>query len=187
MKCQYLGCENRAKSEGYCVQHYERYLRVKSSAQVANLPEISPQDYPAVYVLGAMEMPYVKIGRAKNVWRRSRDIQVGCPYEVVVFGARFSHPKFTQALEMEVQRTLVDLDCHHRGEWFDIAPDDALAVIGKCATIHGYKTMSEDEYADLRSCHKEIAAMTPMGEMNHFDLFMASVRKSRAALTITDV
>lgn len=146
--CRWSHCNGRSKTpNGYCDKHRKRFDRVKKvlfSPKAAK--RVMSWEYCAIYVMGFDEWPYVKIGRSRNPIRRAADMQVGSPYEIKIYGLRFALPEVIMAAEYEVHKTLGELDCHHRGEWFSVSPGDALAVIDKCATNRELPLMMPKDY-----------------------------------------
>ena len=69
-----------------------------------------------VYIIGSLEMGFVKIGKAKDPAARIDSLQVGCPYELSVF-AVFKE----RGLAFEKKLHDRARPYHHRGEWFRIA------------------------------------------------------------------
>lgn len=70
---------------------------------------------------------YVKIGRAKNPNRRLRDYNIGDPKRAYSFAFVLGVPDCTRA-ELQAHRCLRGCRVANT-EWFEINPEDALALL----------------------------------------------------------
>lgn len=131
--CSYPQCDKLARSRGMCEAHYQRFRSVEPYFLKAEADEGDPDPYTwhAVYIIGAHEIPYLKVGRSGDVWSRLLTMQTGCPFELRVFGAYFAKPAAIISLEWDVHKVLADCETHHRGEWFCLTPGEANAVVQK--------------------------------------------------------
>jgi hypothetical protein len=80
-----------------------------------------------VYVIGPAEpvKPYrVKIGKADNVTKRLRDLQVASPFRLEIL--HIIQAGDPLRLEREIHSELAGFRCH--GEWFELG-DDPVAVV----------------------------------------------------------
>ena len=147
MKCKHPTCDQRVRARGFCIAHYNSYSRVESTfikarqAGVGNL-----LDWEAVYVVGAKELPHVKVGRAKDMRGRIENMQVGNPFKIHIFNAYFMTKSVALCVEWESHRILDSIGAAHRGEWYIIHPDEAAIVIERAAKIHGFELLSMDDY-----------------------------------------
>ena len=66
-----------------------------------------------VYAVGALGTSFFKVGYAKNVDLRIRDLQVGCPHELLLLGSI----EGGEQVELDVHKLVLPLRI--RGEWFD--------------------------------------------------------------------
>lgn len=108
------------------------------SQRRGSLPSVNgstSENRTRIYVIGAPEMAYVKVGRAKTVRTRFEQMQTGMPYRLRIFGAIFMPKWASVVVEWEAHQALTEMGFHFRGEWFDIDPADALAVVSKCADL----------------------------------------------------
>lgn len=185
--CKYPHCDMKVKARGFCEKHYRRFSKMETNVQKQRLrPPIDSHEYHAIYVIGCFHFAPVKIGLTNNIWKRVSALQTGCPYRLFVFGARFSTPEIITGLEWEVHKTLTELECACRGEWFDIDPNDALAVIDKCAELQEFPILTPERYKVLRETdldggvlHRNLSAPT------HTDMEMiyGSIESAQKLLT----
>ncbi len=103
-------------------------------------------DYHCCYIIGAVELPYVKIGRSKRVLKRINDLQVGNPLKLQFLGGVWCNEPASIAIEYETHQVLMEFEFHLRGEWFDVSPQDALSVMLKNAERHDLVTIELAEY-----------------------------------------
>ena len=114
--------------------------------------------------MGAAEMPYVKIGRSDWPLKRASDLQVACPYEILIWGVRFTTPLAAKRLEHEVHVTARNLGLHHRLEWFDASPMDALAIIDRVADNIGARAYDLASYEKARAIGENDYPPTALGK-----------------------
>lgn len=136
---------------------------------------------PLVYIIGPDEHGPVKIGLTSRLAIRAVELQVA-NYECLrIFGVRFaagspSVNRFSvkdcfrigaEQIERKAHDKLKELDCHIRGEWFDVSARDALAVIDKVSKTDGPKAIGLEGLlgVDLsgradRKMDKALAVMT---------------------------
>lgn len=88
-----------------------------------------------VYVVGAVsgEKP-VKVGVTQSIKQRLKGLQTGCPVKLKVYHAVRVRDWAAQNIERAAHHKLRPFRTH--GEWFDVTPDEALAVIVKAAPEH---------------------------------------------------
>ena len=138
MECNYPGCKDPVVARQLCSLHYKRSQKGERARLKAKIEGATPiLEWEAVYVMGARELPYVKVGRAKNIRDRYDQIQVGTPYLLRLYGAVFMPKWAAIAIEWEAHQALTEFGYHFRGEWFEVPPLDAVEVIKKCASMHG--------------------------------------------------
>lgn len=94
-----------------------------------------------VYVIGP-ERGAQKIGIAKDPAARMRDLQCGHPTPLILSATLAVPPAMARQVEMFAHRALDA--CRLAGEWFDIPPTDAKAVIEQAtaAVFSGEKPVS---------------------------------------------
>lgn len=88
----------------------------------------------------------VKIGVSASPWGRLDTLQTACPYDIGIVGV-LAYPSREIALQME--------DCFHsthkkhrtRGEWFDIEPNKAVAILRLHLRfgLDMFSTLSDDD------------------------------------------
>lgn len=134
-QCNYPCCWAAAVKRGMCDYHYKVWVRTEDAraAIVAPGRKVTPEDMSAIYVIGYLETSYVKIGISSDVKSRISAMQTGCPYPMLPFAALFSGRPEVLLLEALTHRTLIELGIEFRGEWFEVSPLDAVAVIQKVA------------------------------------------------------
>ncbi|MDT1061184.1 GIY-YIG nuclease family protein [Paracoccus sp. CPCC 101403] len=160
--CRYPRCGDSLRALGLCEKHYQRYKSVETYFSKAQADEGNPDPYTwhCVYVVGSLEVPILKVGRAKEIWSRVNYMQCGNPHPIRVFGAFFGKPAAVVSLEWEAHKTMTDLDLHHQGEWFHVSGRDANAVIQKLAKQRNLRVCGIEEYRRIIrntgwSIHKE--------------------------------
>lgn len=79
-----------------------------------------------VYILSAAKTKFVKVGYAKNLLARRRELQTGCPHELKQHFAIRTTVRHARALERALHLQLKDKAV--RGEWFRIDPDEAMDI-----------------------------------------------------------
>lgn len=146
--CKYPRCGGNPTRMGYCDKHYQKYKDVDVYFEKSRHNEGSPDPFTwhAVYIIGTLGFSPVKIGRTSDLWSRVLQMQTGCPFDMRVFGAFFGKPAAIVSLEWEAQWTLTELGCHMSGEWFEVHPSDAAAVVHKCASQRGINVLPFDEF-----------------------------------------
>lgn len=132
--------------------------------------QVGPVDWLySVYVVGGEGIRPVKIGRAKDMKARLASLQTGSPHELYVFGL---HGKMTRdeaiAIEASVHKALETKRL--RGEWFDIAADEALDLIwqhinSRVYTARGLATKDLRGYIDMADWQQ--IANVAHSAMNH--------------------
>lgn len=146
-KCKYPLCSRPVKGKGLCSGHYNASA-VYELAQIRRMQrkQVEIDELQSVYVIGSLECDLLKIGRTKNLLSRIDSMQTGMPYELRVFGALFAHPDDCIVLEWHTHKVLTEMGFHYRGEWFDISPDDAEAVLNKVAGNQNISAMQPHQY-----------------------------------------
>jgi len=76
-----------------------------------------------IYVIHAVGTNRVKIGFSSDPQRRLVALQTGSSFPLAIIGVRAGSLKLEQAIHGQLQ------DCRVEGEWFDIAPDEALKIV----------------------------------------------------------
>lgn len=162
--CKYPDCKKPVKVSGYCGPHYSAQRTAQLSLVEARQEDKSPppiEGWHCVYVIGCPELVPIKVGRSTNVINRISQVQGGCPYMLRLHEAFFAPPNVVKWLEWDVKRKLHDFDLgtkeHLNTEWFLVAPEDAVAVIRKCAELKDFRIYSAQEF--------EQVAMTQKGEV----------------------
>ena len=86
---------------------------------------LAPRDDVTIYAVSCST--YIKIGIARNVTMRLRELQVGNPFLLrVVARHRIAHEAAANA---EYLAHCALADRHHRGEWFEVTTAEARAAI----------------------------------------------------------
>ena len=67
----------------------------------------------------------IKIGVARNVEKRFRDLQNSCPQRLVIVGIIHSE----SAMKLERKLHMQFADKHYRGEWFELTDSDISSVL----------------------------------------------------------
>ena len=150
--CGYPACFGQARgATGYCSTHESERVRQAALKAIADRQTCHPDAYHSIYVVGAKELPYVKIGKATNVYKRVSEMQTGMPYKMMIWGVRFAPRGTVTKFELEVHSVAKKLGLHHRGEWFEVGPIDALGIIDKVASLAEVSLMDVGDYWDVRS------------------------------------
>jgi hypothetical protein len=134
-QCSYPCCWAPAIKRGMCDHHYKIWCRTEDARAAIMAPgrNVRPEDMSAIYVIGFLETSFVKIGISSDVKSRISAMQTGCPYPMMPYAAMFSGREEVLLLEALTHRTLIELGVEFRGEWFEVPPVDAVAVIEKLA------------------------------------------------------
>ena len=134
-QCNYPCCWAKAIKRGMCDYHYKIWVRTEEARAAIQAPgrNVRFEDMSAIYVIGYLETSYVKIGISCDVKSRISTMQTGCPYSMLPFAAMFSGREEVLLLEALTHRTLIEVGMEFRGEWFEVPPVDAVAVIEKLA------------------------------------------------------
>jgi hypothetical protein len=148
LRCIYPGCSDMAAVRGFCSAHYQAFKAREDALVRFNRPRMAGETHElsSVYVIGSLEMEPVKIGRSLNPLQRMKEMQTGCPYRLYVFGALYGRKDAIIALEWETHRVLSEFGFRVGGEWFEVAPDDALAAAKKCSDLFGLRAMAPAEF-----------------------------------------
>lgn len=77
-----------------------------------------------IYAIQALQTPYIKIGIARGSKGRLTNLQVGCPYDLVLVAEADWHNKF----ERVIHDYLTRCNKHIRGEWFDYSGETKRIV-----------------------------------------------------------
>lgn len=101
----------------------------------------------AVYVVGNEHAGAVKIGIAIDVQKRMASLQTGSPHPLRLHSALYTGRRQARHLEKLVHDKLKECEVHLNGEWFDVDPVDAAAVLKKVADISGIAVLSPWDYA----------------------------------------
>jgi hypothetical protein len=96
-----------------------------------------------VYFIGENEngCSPVKIGIAKDIERRKRDLQTGNPLKLRLLGWIETEDSFQLERQLHLQFEAATV----RGEWFDIEPADVLPILMR-AGIHGFVAKNADAF-----------------------------------------
>lgn len=138
-QCSYPFCEAHAVKRGMCDQHYRQWVKLEEARAALSMPgrKLRLEFMSAVYVIGYLETPFVKIGISQDVRSRINGMQTGCPYPMMPFAALYSGREEVTLIEGLTHKTLAEFGIESRGEWFDVPPLDAIAVISKIADQNG--------------------------------------------------
>jgi len=75
---------------------------------------------PVVYLLGAKNTNFYKIGFSRNLKHRIENIQGGCPHQIILHSViRTPYPNKIESFLHEMFAY-----CHYRGEWFSPSEHD---------------------------------------------------------------
>lgn len=88
---------------------------------------MSLNETTAVYLIGVVGGTW-KIGIATHPFLRLEQLQIACPFELVMYG--FVHlptRKEAAALERDLHRR--NAECRLKGEWFDVVPSVVFAAM----------------------------------------------------------
>ena len=111
----------------------------------------------AIYVIAADANGPSKVGITTDILSRVRSLQTGCWMPLYVYDFRLALPKNMAGMkfnlaqlagkgaamaEADVHAALADCDLRMVGEWFDVSPEEAIAVIDKCAALGEYRSVS---------------------------------------------
>jgi hypothetical protein len=115
-----------------------------------------------IYVIAADTEGPSKVGITTDIMTRIRTLQTGCWLPLRAYDFRVALPKVmsgmnfnlqdyaaqgAQMAERDVHSVLVECGLRMVGEWFDVTPEEALAVIDKCATRGDYRSVSLEQVA----------------------------------------
>jgi hypothetical protein len=111
-----------------------------------------------------------KIGKAKDVARRLRQLQTGCPMDLSIFGT-LCCAGAAQATDIERRLHRILEGKKQRGEWFILSSVDAIAVI-KLIDAWPSESRIEDLWAECWSAGREQANLayqtkTPVRALCH--------------------
>lgn len=67
-----------------------------------------------IYFITVPGLPYVKIGKADNIWQRISSLQVGCPLEYKLIARADGDLGDEGLIHEEIE------DAHFRGEWYKL-------------------------------------------------------------------
>jgi hypothetical protein len=138
-RCSEMGCGDNAVKRGMCDYHYKKWVRTEEAKAAIAAPDrrLRLEHMSAIYVIGYLETCYVKIGISQDVRSRINGMQTGCPFPMMPFAALYSGREEVTLVEALTHKTLAQLGIDFRGEWFDVPPLDAIAVISKIADKNG--------------------------------------------------
>lgn len=95
-----------------------------------------------VYVIAALETPYVKIGRSllSGSAYRLATLQVGCPFKLqLLYEGRVADAVKTERKLHEKYRSY-----HHRGEWYHLSSESLTDLLDDLTTIDHHHTKEPD-------------------------------------------
>lgn len=75
---------------------------------------------PAVYILHAIESPFIKIGISTNLKSRISNIQSGCPFRLSIYNV--IRTPICEEIEDYLHKIL--FHCNQHGEWFKPGNDE---------------------------------------------------------------
>ena len=106
--------------------------------------------YWMIYAIAASEDGPTKIGVTQSLEERLAQLQTGSWQRLIPYGYRLAIPKTggtlrvsmaaalkegAMGLERQAHKALKEMELWLSGEWFDISPAEALAVLDKCGSI----------------------------------------------------
>ena len=115
-----------------------------------------------LYVLAVGQDGPSKIGFTTDIMQRIRSLQTGNWQQIKAYDFRVALPKNMSGMwfdlekfavqgaklaEIEAHRLLTEFDLRLMGEWFDVSPKDALAVIDKSANTCDFRSISLEQVA----------------------------------------
>jgi hypothetical protein len=94
-------------------------------------------DSKFIYVIGEKtdENPTIKIGFSGDPAKRLRQLQTAHPRPLVLFHSEAVQSDKVRALESIIHKTLNH--CRTKGEWFSLAPNDAVAEVRHAVIRYG--------------------------------------------------
>jgi hypothetical protein len=87
----------------------------------------------SIYFIQAKHQPFFKVGIANNVDRRLRELQVGCPLDLLLVQSWEAEYERIWQLESGLHTALRRYST--RGEWFKIHPNIMMPVLGRVAVL----------------------------------------------------
>lgn len=123
--CPWHGSDNSYTLLHRCVS-CNKYWWIKSTGICENCRwQGATREVEYVYVIAGEGSNLLKIGRARDVEKRLRDLTIGSPVPLrIVYQQRTHNAK---RLEKRAHERLDDL--HVRGEWFNVEEHVAIAVV----------------------------------------------------------
>lgn len=122
-----------------------------------------------LYVLAVGPDGPSKIGITTDIMQRIRTLQTGCWLQISAYDFRIALPKNMSGMwfnlekfaqegarlaEVEAHRVLTEFELRMVGEWFDVSPKDALAVVDKVAISADFRAISLEQVAGAVSSIK---------------------------------